>query len=202
MSPATVSNGMLIWAKTGPCKTFSTVTSSGLREPITLFEEGGEPNTLKGYAAATTEPGTYTATVQCGGRTLATRFTVLPLEIKWYLVPAEVEPGGKISAGGDVYTGCFSPGPLESPGFAAPLRFTRGGNMGRFAGDTTVITTPGVYEVAFQCFNRPERSVKTFRILGTPPTTTTPPQPGTPKPKPPIVKPRGAPNTGGGGTAQ
>ncbi|MET9228933.1 hypothetical protein [Lentzea sp. NPDC003310] len=120
--------------------------------------------------------------------------TVLPLVINWYLLPAEVEPGGTLTAGGDMNTGCTPAGPLTSPGFAEPLRFTRGGNFGRFSGDTRAITTPGTYEVVFQCANRPERSVKTFRILGTPPTTTPPPKPG---PKP-VVKPKGAPQTGGG----
>ncbi|RAS68970.1 hypothetical protein C8D87_1021048 [Lentzea atacamensis] len=197
---ATVKNRGLVRAETGPCATYSTVTSPGFKEPITL---SGDANRLSGNGWATIEAGSYTATVQCDGKTLTAQFTVLPLEIHWQLHPAEVEPGGTITAEQNMSTGCYATGPLTSPGFAAPLKFTRGGNFGRLSGDTTVITTPGTYEVVFQCAERPERSVKTFRILGTPPTSapTTPPPAGNPAPKPkpkPIVKPKGAPETGGG----
>ncbi|MCX2950648.1 hypothetical protein [Lentzea sp. NEAU-D7] len=198
----TVANGRTITALAGPCKTYSEVTSPGLDGPIVLSPSSEDPTKGYGVGRVTTEAGTYTASVQCDGRTLSARFTVLPLVIQWYLYPEEVEPGGTITAGGDMHTGCRASGPLESPGFAEPLRFTRGGNFGRFSGDTKAITTPGTYEVVFQCADRPERSVKTFRILGTPPTTTTPPSTTSPKPKPkPVVKPKGAPETGGGGTA-
>ncbi|MCR3746207.1 hypothetical protein [Lentzea californiensis] len=206
----TVANGRTVSALAGPCKTYSDVTSPGLVAPITLSPSSSDPAKGHGFGQVTTKEGTYTASVQCDGKTLTAQFTVLPLVIHWYLLPAEVEPGGTITAGGDMGTGCRASGPLESPGFAEPLRFTRGGNFGRFSGDTKAITTPGTYEVVYQCENRPERSVKTFRILGTPPTTTTPPpatttpNPQAPKPKPkpkPVVKPKGAPETGGGGTA-
>ncbi|SDJ77489.1 hypothetical protein SAMN04488074_103192 [Lentzea albidocapillata subsp. violacea] len=200
MEPTVVS-GRTISALVGPCKAYSEVTSPGLNAPIVLSPSSSDPT--KGYGfGRVNRAGTYTASVQCDGMTLTAQFTVLRPVINWYLYPTEVEPGGTITAGGDVHTGCQGWGPLESPGFAEPLRFTRGGNFGRFSGDTKVITTPGTYEVVFQCTDRPERSVKTFRILGTPPTTTTPPNPQAPKPKPkPVVKPKGAPETGGGGTA-
>lgn len=196
-------NGAVVTASTGPCETFSTVTSPGFKEPIELVAVGGDPNNLHGTGWATTKAGTYTATVQCGAKTLTAQFVVLPLEINWALYPAEVEPGGTITAGGDMNSGCRPESPLTSPGFAAPLTFTRGGNFGRFSGDTTVITTPGTYEVVWQCQDRAERSVKTFRILGTPPTTTPPAGNPAPKPRPkPVVKPKGAPDTGGGGTTR
>ncbi|MGW6447161.1 hypothetical protein [Lentzea sp. NPDC055074] len=203
----TVANGRHITATVGPCETYSDVTSPGLQEPIALSPNAADPAMKGGLGWVTSKEGTYTATVLCDGKTLTARFTVLPLVINWYLLPAEVEPGGTITAGGDMHTGCSASGPLTSPGFTEPLRFTRGGNFGRFSGDTTAVSTPGTYEVVFQCANRPENSVKTFRVLGTPPTTpsttpsttrpATPPKPG---PKP-VVKPKGAPQTGGGGTA-
>ncbi|MDX8051930.1 hypothetical protein SK571_21265 [Lentzea sp. BCCO 10_0798] len=193
----TVANGRTITALAGPCKTYSGVTSPGLDGPIVLSPSSEDPAKGYGVGRVTAKEGTYTASVQCDGKTLTTQFTVLPLVINWYLHPQEVEPGGTITAGGDMHTGCRASGPLESAGFAEPLRFTRGGNFGRFSGETKAITTPGTYEVVFQCAERPERGVKKFRILGTPPTTTTPPKL---KPKP-VVKPKGAPETGGGSTA-
>jgi hypothetical protein len=203
VTPSPVNAERFIEVSTGPCETFSTVTSPGFREPIALGV--GPENRLSGMGVATAKPGSYTATVQCDGKTLTAPFTVLPFEILWHLYRTEVEPGGTIIALHGPNTGCRplneprSPmRPLYSRGFAAPLTFGPSGHLGQFYGQTTVITTPGVYEVVAQCQDRPERSVKTFRILGTPPTTT-PPSPG--KPKPPITKPKGAPDTGGGGTA-
>ena len=194
---ASASPGTVVTVSTGPCETFSAVTSPGFQEPITLSPMPGDPGKLHGAGQVVTELGTYTATVQCDAKTLTATFSVRLHEVVWSLSPAEVEPGGTIYAEGRIYDsgGCAPKEPLTSPGFAAPLEF-HGGNLGRISGSTKVITTPGTYEVAWQCANRPERSVKTFRILGTPPTTT-PSPPG----KPPIVKPKGAPQTGGGGTA-
>ncbi|MEU0881221.1 hypothetical protein ABZ345_21645 [Lentzea sp. NPDC005914] len=197
--PAKVSNGGVVTVMTGPCKTFSTVTSPGLKGPITLEPMPGDPDRLHGSGPAVAESGTYTASLQCDSKTLTTTFDVGALPIAWSLGPAEIEPGGTIYLQTNIYNGgCFPKSPLTSPGFAAPMKVV-GGNMGRITGDTTVITTPGTYEVVLQCSDRPESDVKTFRILGDPPTSTTPPPPG--KPKPPIVKPKGAPDTGGGGTA-
>jgi hypothetical protein len=188
----------------GPCKTFSTVTSPGFNEPITLTPVPDDPVQLRGTGAAVDRSGTYTATVQCDGKTLTAQFTVLPREMYWWLEKAEVEPGGKITAYHAMFSCRTAEGqyaalePLHSPGFVAPLVLAPNLMRSTAYGSTTVITTPGVYEVVAQCQDRPERSVKTFRILGTPPA---PPPPGTPKPKPPIVKPKGAPDTGGGGSA-
>ncbi|MEU0881222.1 hypothetical protein ABZ345_21650 [Lentzea sp. NPDC005914] len=197
--PATVISGESIRATTGPCETFSAVTSPGFREPIMLSPLGDGSNRLEGFGSATTKAGTYTATVQCDSKTLTAQFTVDALDFNWGLDPAEVEPGGTISIFGSIYSGggCYGTSQLTSPGFAVPPTL-QGGNMGHVSGYTTVVTTPGTYEAIWRCSNRPEGSVRTFRVLGTPPTTT-PPASG--KPKPPIVKPKGAPDTGGGGTA-
>ncbi|MET9628940.1 hypothetical protein ABZX92_15890 [Lentzea sp. NPDC006480] len=201
--PATVKAHGGLSVETGPCETFSTVTSPGLKEPITLSPIPGEPNKLRGFGEAVRKTGTYTAIVQCGNKTLTAQFTV-ELKIGWWFGPLEVEPGGKIYANGDMTSGCRAVSPLTSPGFAAPLELASAGMWGGYRGETTVTTIPGTYEVVWQCNDGPERDVKTFRVLGdppVPPTTTTQPPPGKPQPKPPIVKPKGAPQTGGGGTA-
>jgi hypothetical protein len=196
-----VSNGGIVNVRTGPCDTFSTVTSPGLKEPITLTLMPRDPGRLHGSGRAVAESGTYTATLQCGDKTLTEPFTVGPQEVVWSLSPVMIEPGGTITAKASIYNsgGCLPELPLTSPGFAAPLD-VRDGDLGSLVGETTVITTPGTYEVVWQCQDQADRSVRTFRILGTPPTTTTPPPPGNPKPKPPIIKPKGAADTGGGGT--
>ncbi|GGM84396.1 hypothetical protein GCM10011609_20630 [Lentzea pudingi] len=80
-----------------------------------------------------------------------------------------------------------------SPGFTAPaeLALVRPGYSLR--GATTAVARPGTYRAEIPC-GMTGPVVDTFTIA---------PQPGNPvpKPKPPIVKPKGAPDTGGGGTA-
>lgn len=117
-------------------------------------------------------------------------------QLPW-LSPLEVEPGGTIrgSAGKSGF-GCLSTS-ITSPGFAAPMVlgiWMPGANRG----ETTVITTPGVYTATKHCNGSSTETLR-FTILGAPPTTKPTPPPS--KPKPPVVKPRGAADTGGGGTA-
>ncbi|GAA4529064.1 hypothetical protein [Amycolatopsis samaneae] len=196
----------------GGCDTYSSVTSPGFTAPVSLVAVGGDRNNLWGNGTAVTTPGTYTATGTCDGKTLTTRFTVLPHQPpSWGLYPLEVQPGGEISGGSDTITGCpgGAEGPATSPGFAEPLRWTRGGNFGRFSGTTTVITTPGKYTATLKCKGTPIIGEIQFTIIGTPPTGTPPatnvPAPGNGSAQPagrtPIIKPKGAPQTGGGGTA-
>lgn len=183
----------------------AVATSQGFPAPLRLVPNGTARLTGSTHVVATA--GTYTVTAECNGRTYTASFTVEePRPLQWYLHPAEVEPGGMVTGGGDMHTGCNG-AEITSPGFAAPLKFTRGGNFGRFSGDTTVITTPGTYTATFHCQGGTRTDTRTFTIKGTPPTTpptTTPPAAGpAPKPKPkPVVKPKGAPETGGGGTAR
>ncbi|MFE0024004.1 hypothetical protein [Amycolatopsis sp. NPDC059021] len=195
----------------GGCDRYSAVSSPGFTAPVTLVAVGGDRNNLWGNGTAVSTPGTYTATATCDGRKLSTRFTVLPHQPPaWSLYPAEVQPGGEISAGSDTINGCpgGALGPATSPGFAAPLRWTSGGNFGRFSGKTTVISTPGRYQATLKCAGTPIPGVLEFTILGTPSATTPPAAKtpgsgsGLPAGRTPIVKPKGAPQTGGGGTSE
>jgi uncharacterized low-complexity protein len=135
-------------------------------------------------------------------------------DVSWGLAPTEVEPGGQIYAETKAAMGGCGPAtPVTSPGFAAPLVWTMGGNWGKAAGYGKVGKTPGKYTATFTCTDGRKTS-RTFTIIGTPPTTKPPTstKPSTPtktpkpsksttaKPKPQVaVKPVGAPQTGGGG---
>ncbi|WP_235783504.1 hypothetical protein [Amycolatopsis orientalis] len=133
-------------------------------------------------------------------------------DVSWFLSPTEVEPGGQIYAETKAAMGGCGPAtPVTSPGFAAPLQWTIGGNWGKAAGYGKVGKTPGKYTATFTCSDGTKTS-RAFTIIGTPPTTkpptstkppTTKPQkpakPTAAKPKPQVaVKPVGAPQTGGG----
>ncbi|MFD8492661.1 hypothetical protein [Amycolatopsis sp. NPDC059657] len=187
----------------GGCDHFSAVTSPGFTAPVSLVAVGGDRNNLWGNGNAVTTPGTYTATATCDGKKLSTRFTVLPHPApSWWLNPTEVQPGGEITAGSDTINACPGgpAGPVTSPGFAAPLEFTMGGNFGRISGKTTVTTVPGKYTATLKCKGTPVTGTLQFTVLGTPPTprptkTTAPPAT---KKQPQVVVPKGAPETGGG----
>lgn len=132
-------------------------------------------------------------------------------DASWFLHPTEVEPGGQIYAETKAAMGGCGPAtPVTSPGFAAPLQWTIGGNWGKAAGYGKAGKTPGKYTATFTCSDGTKTS-RAFTIIGTPPTTkpptsskppttTKPPKSTTAKPKTPqvAVKPAGAPQTGGG----
>lgn len=124
-------------------------------------------------------------------------------DVSWFLQPTEVEPGGQIYAETKAAMGGCGPAtPVTSPGFAAPLQWTIGGNWGKSAGYGKAGKTPGKYTATFTCLDGTKTS-RAFTIVGTPPTSTKPPKPTTTKPKAPqvAVKPAGAPQTGGGAFA-
>ncbi|RJQ87854.1 hypothetical protein [Amycolatopsis panacis] len=190
----------------GKCTTFSEATSPGFAAPVHLaLRDGTNP---WGEGTSVTKAGTYTAKVTCDGARLTTTFTVLPYQHPVLsLYPAEVQPGGQINGGSDSINGCPGgpTGPATSPGFAAPLNFTEGGNFGRFSGHTTVVATPGKYVATLKCAATPYVAKAEFTVLGTPPSTGTSPGNGTPPAKTTTprtsVVPVGAPQTGAGGTA-
>lgn len=149
----------------GHCDTYSTVASAGFAAAVDM---GADPDYLWGTGSAVRTPGTYTARVTCDSRVLTASFTVLPFEApSWWLYPAQVAPGGEISAGSDTITGCPGgpTGPVTSPGFAAPLQFTSGGNFGRFSGSTTVVATPGTYTATLVCADTPIPGTLAFTVL-------------------------------------
>ncbi|MBB4683305.1 hypothetical protein [Amycolatopsis jiangsuensis] len=189
----------------GGCDTYSDVTSPGFAAPVSLVAVGGDRNNLWGNGAASSTPGEYMATATCDGTTLRTTFTVQPHPAPaWWLNPVEVEPGGEISAGSDTITGCPGgpTGPVTSPGFAAPLQFTEGGNFGRFSGHTTAGSVPGTYTATLRCASTPVVGTIEFTILGTPPGNgTLPAKHPSPTHQRTSVVPVGAPETGGGSTA-
>ncbi|WP_328648225.1 DUF3821 domain-containing protein [Amycolatopsis sp. NBC_00348] len=139
----------------GVCETYSDVTSDGFAAPVQLV---GDPDELWATGDAVRTPGTYTVTATCDSEVLTTTFTVLPHQPpSWWLSPIDVQPGGEIWGGSDIISGCPGGpvGPVTSPGFAAPLQFTTGGNFGRFSGKTTAGATPGTYTATLQCAGTP-----------------------------------------------
>jgi hypothetical protein len=147
--------------------------------------------------------------------TLLNATPAAPTSVGWSLWPSEVAPGGEMHVG--TYAaqggGCGPAGPVTSPGFAAPISWTEGGNFGYSGGNGKAGTRPGHYAATFPCTDG-RVATGTFTITGTPPTSPTTPassRPATPSAQPTsprparkhqvAVRPAGAPQTGGGALA-
>ena len=73
-------------------------------------------------------------------------------EVSWTLYPAQLRTGDSIMA--ETFaglSGCSPAGPVTSPGLAAPLQWTEGGNFGRYGGHGTAGPIPGQYTATFTC---------------------------------------------------
>ncbi|MEJ2854578.1 MULTISPECIES: hypothetical protein [unclassified Saccharothrix] len=179
---------------------FGPVTSPGFVAPIEWGQYPGGPSAqgvLRGNTRVITTPGTYTATVRClhNPDFAEVTFTILaPPPLRAFsLAPLELQPGGEITGKMPVENDCTGT-TITSPGFVAPLELTPGGGTSsELAGKTTVVSTPGAYQAVMTCRDGP--FAVTFTVLGQPPAN------DPPQTQPPVKKPKGAPETGGGGTA-
>jgi hypothetical protein len=144
--------------------------------------------TLRGKVV--TAPGSYTATLRCKDTTEEGTFGFY-IEVprnpsEGVFLDKEVYAPGETIKVHEQHPSCAGQSAV-SQGFVAPAVIHDG------YGETKAIDTPGTYVVAFWCAF-PGTGYDQFTIK-----VPTPPQPG--NPKPPIVKPKGAADTGGGGTA-
>ncbi|MEU0881219.1 hypothetical protein ABZ345_21635 [Lentzea sp. NPDC005914] len=116
-----------------------------------------------------------------------------PTSERQFLDSAEYPAGGTIRINLTVMNEC---GVLEatSAGFTAPAKLTQKQGTGGYqlTGVTRAAATPGRYFAEIRC---------TWALIVTQFTVKVAPPVRAPKPKPPIVKPAGSPDTGGGGTA-
>lgn len=151
------------------------VTSPGFAAPIKLG----------GYGKVSNKPGKYTATMKCKDKVLTASFEVI-LPAEFSVTPKRVEPGGKLTLQVRCPT-AFGDKMAKSEGFASDIAvdYVRAGVIGRGTGKAT--TKPGSYAAIIYCDNEPMTA--RFTVAK-----------GKPTPQPPqvVVKPKGAPQTGGG----
>jgi len=163
----------------GDCADGGTVVSTGFRENI---PEGS----LHGFAGE--NPGKYAATAYCKGHAYksSTEFEIVALtnDDTFYFAKSEYAPGEAITATYRVYAKCV--GDLNSTGFVAPIKFQQKADL-RY-GTGRVVDTPGSYVASMTCDNITVKQPFTVKAQK-------------PKAKAPVIKPKGAPETGGGGTA-
>lgn len=173
----------------------SQVTSPGFVAPIDLKTVGGNFPTLSGEGKTVTTPGTYTAQATCRGEVFTRTFTVKgphPVQFSFDLDEEEYAPGAEIRISA-VYLSGRCTTVANSPGFVAPIFLGKDPGHGpKLSGKGQAVTTPGSYVAQVEC-EGVAPITRAFRIKG--------PDAGpgpTSKPKPKIVKPKGAPETGGG----
>ncbi|MEU7482139.1 hypothetical protein AB0A63_39650 [Lentzea sp. NPDC042327] len=163
------------------------VTSKGFAAPIEL--EKNQPNLLAGRGTAVDQNGEYEATATCGGKPVTVKFRVVET---FYFFPDDVvEAGGTIDVHRQVTAMCT--GPVTSAGFVEPIDIVYKTEGSLRNGRGKVVDTPGTYEASMQCSGQTATRKFTVKAKAGQPAA---------KPKTPIVKPKGAPQTGGGGTAR
>ncbi|HEX8869487.1 MAG TPA: hypothetical protein VF821_27745, partial [Lentzea sp.] len=163
----------------GDCAEGGRVVSNG-------FEENVPEGSLHGVVGD--KPGKYVATAYCKGHAYAgtSEFEVVPLTAndRFSLDKAEYAPGELIEVTAPVSANCT--GNVTSAGFVAPLKLTRESDQ-LLSGTIRAVGTPGSYEASMTCDN--VIVTQSFKVTAKP------------QAKAPVVKPKGAPQTGGGGTA-
>jgi hypothetical protein len=176
VSPAKVIAGQTV-TPGGTCHDTSRplVTSPGFAAPIALGAHG----------KAVDKVGRYTATLKCKDRVLTTSFEVIK-SARLDVQPKQVQPGGKV----DVKVWCApasSVTHVTSPGFVkdVTIGYLEGSPEGGF-GDGKAVAKPGTYTATVDCAGG--KVTTTFTVV----------KPGVPQPGQVTVKPKGAPQTGGG----
>jgi hypothetical protein len=189
LSPTEVEpGGEITVTADGMCSAIDGVTSPGFAARIGLQDSGG---TWTARGRVITTPGTYTARLDCVWHREAgyATFTILPPRLRAFTVsPTEVRPGGELTARIPAENDCTGT-TVGSTGFVAPLELRPQG--AELVGTAKAIATPGAYQATMQC--RDGLFAVGFTVLGDPPAD----QP----PRQPVKKPKGAPETGGGGTS-
>jgi hypothetical protein len=111
------------------------------------------------------------------------------------LSPTEVQAGGaiRVQLSSDYPLDATCGGQATSPGFVAPITLNFASHT-THTGEGLVIDEPGTYQATVPCTSGSSLTAS-FAVVGSPSTS----QPTNPPPT--IVKPIGAPQTGGGGTS-
>ncbi|MFJ8964849.1 hypothetical protein ACIRG5_36215 [Lentzea sp. NPDC102401] len=153
------------------------------------------PRTMAAEANASWVPGSYTAELTCKGEKVTRAFTVAAPRDKFTLDKTEVEAGGDISVMKTKQSDCGEV--ATSPGFTAPIKLEYE-SVNLRIGNGKVVDQAGTYQAEMTCGGK-QVQVE-FVVTAKAPAQTVADKPKTAA-KSPIVKPKGAPQTGGGATA-
>ncbi|MEU0881215.1 hypothetical protein ABZ345_21615 [Lentzea sp. NPDC005914] len=163
-------------------------TSNGFLYGVSDEYQLDPPNTMRARATASFIPGSYTAEMVCDGKKVSRAFVVQETPDTFSLDKTEVEAGGEIVVTKSETSKCGDV--ASSVGFTTDITLQGTQRIGR----GKVVDTPGTYQASMFCGDTLE--FKQFVVKAKAPVAEKP------KPKAPIVKPKGAPQTGGGGTAR
>ncbi len=101
-----------------------------------------------------------------GAAQLAIATPAMATGTEWSLTPTTVKPGGELYA--ETFaglSGCSPETPVASPGLAAPIQWTIGGNFGKHGGYGKAGLRLGTYVASFTCADGTMTS-RTFTVLG------------------------------------
>lgn len=173
-----------------PCE--GKAGSTGFVNHVAGEFEMDPPNIMRARATAIAIAGEYRVSLKCSGKYVSKTFRIVPAPSTFRLDKTEVEAGGDISVLVDK-VGSNCTGPATSLGFAAPIEL-KYDSPGQLIGNGKAVGRAGTYEAEMNCGGTPVR--QQFRVVEKAEA------PVALKPRASIVKPKGAPQTGGGGTSR
>lgn len=140
------------------------------------------------------------AVIMLVGASTASAQASVPGTQQLSLSPNQLQPGGTIviTLISDFPLDFKCGGRATSPGFVAPIEIGFFSHT-RLRGEGRVIQKPGTYTIRIPC--DPGNFLTGFFTIVGSPSTRPPTNPSPTNPPPTVVKPKGAPQTGGGGTA-
>lgn len=162
--------------------------SEGFKNGVSTEFKRDENGVMHATAVAADKPGTYHVYLKCGG-VISETFTIVGVTARdtFFLPFTEVEAGGDVSVAKTKQSDCGQI--ATSPGFTAPIEL-KYETPNTFTGNGKAVDKPGTYQVEMICGG--EAVHQELVVKAKAPAA---------KPKQPIVKPKGAPQTGGGATA-
>ncbi|SFR09928.1 hypothetical protein SAMN04488564_103271 [Lentzea waywayandensis] len=158
----------------------------------------GGPKTYVAEANASFVPGSYTAELTCKGEKVTRAFTVAAPRDKFTLDKTEVEAGGDISVMKTKQSDCGEV--ATSPGFTAPIKLEHE-SVNLRIGNGKVVDQAGTYQAEMTCGGKQVQVEFVVTAKAPAQAVADKPKAAAKSAKSPIVKPKGAPQTGGGATA-
>lgn len=167
-------------------------TSQGFKSGASTEFKRDENGVMNATAVAADRTGTYHVYMKCRGGMISETFKIVGVAARdtFFLPFTEVEAGGEVSVHKTKQSDCGQV--ATSPGFTAPIEL-KYESVNLLIGNGTAVDKPGTYQVEMICGGKPVHQQLVVKAK----------TPGLEKPKAkaPIVKPKGAPQTGGGATA-
>lgn len=164
-------------------------SSDGFAHGVGEFQPDG-PDVMSANARALAIVGEYQVSLRCNGEDVVRKFKVVPPTRTFLLDQPYFTPGEQISVHVPQIGSSCKHLEATSPGIVAPIKDFRYELPDYHSGTGKVVDQPGTYQMTMICDGKPAH--QQFHVIEKP-------EERKAAPKKPVMKPKGAPQTGGGG---